>query len=358
MRGVVLLVCLCACKQFFGLDDPAGANDSGIHEDGPRADAQLCWSVPQVSLDFCLDSPLSGDVTVSSTQPVDIDGNGTGLECTPSTNPALCVIAAETITITATGVLQARGGKPLVLVGRTILMQGTLDVASHFGMPHGAGGDAGPCTPGSAATGRGGGAGGSFGTKGGNGGDQAGVGNSRAAAGQVIVGVQFRGGCPGSNGGGSLGHGSGGGAVALLAGSITLTPTATINASGAAGAAGDGGNGAGSGGMIVLQTSALTATAGSSIFANGGGGGGAGAPNQAGVNGSDPTGPTVGGQHGTGAGLDSGDGGDGYPAVEALRNGVNGAGDAAGGGGGGGGAGVIRVFGATLPPGGVSPPPS
>ena len=359
----MLLLCACACQQAFGLKDPTLGDGGLIDDDAPtaRSDARVCWDVAAVQLSFCLTTPPTDTFVISA--PTTID-TGTDARCASTTNPNVCVLAHDSITISVTGSLRGVGSRPLVLVARSITIQGSIDVASHRGVPNGVGAGAGvgPCNAGTAAQARGGGPGGSFGTKGGDGGNQDGGTGPGGKAGAVIVDSGFRGGCAGTVGGGALSPGAGGGAVALLGDTITLSGPATVNASGAGGNAGDnddGGSGGGSGGLFVLSTTSLTATPGSVLFANGGGGGGAGDNTSSGQHGTDPARATEGGLGGQGAGSDAGDGGDGFPAAVSLRNGINGGAALAGGGGGAGGAGIIRLIGTTVPAGVTfSPPPS
>ncbi|HEY5920574.1 MAG TPA: hypothetical protein VIV11_02840 [Kofleriaceae bacterium] len=355
----------------FGLDDPSladgGAGDTKV------LDAGLCWSVPEVAIAFCLAEPLTGSKTIQLSTMFDTDASDNGLlSCADTNSPALCVIAADTITIGASGTLAATGSRPLVMVAHTIVVDGTIDVASHAGdggrpAATGPGADATDCIAGETAIQSGGGHGGSFGTMGGNGGDQQGEVESGAKASPAQLVVSFRGGCPGGGGGGSgailpggtLLRGSGGGAIALLASTmIHLGSASVINASGAAAGAtdvGSGGSGAGSGGMIVFQTSSIAAQ-GSRIFANGGGGAGGGSETQAGQAGSESMIASEGGQGGQGA-IGAGRGGVGYPGL--VTEGSPGTSNMGGGGGGGGGAGVIRVYGgATLAGAIVSPSPN
>jgi hypothetical protein len=243
------------------------------------------------------------------------------------------------------------GARPLVILSLTTLDIGsTLDVASHNSQ-RGPGSDPADCTN-TAPTGTGGGgAGGTFGGKGGGGPNLAdGVPQS------VIVPTALRGGCPGGTGKdfdflAEVGHG--GGAVTLIAQSISVL--GSINASGERAGGNtvhNGGNGGGAGGMIVFDAPALTVGSSTHIYANGGGGGGGGASTIGpGFPGSDPASENSGGTGGGGGAGTGGDGGAGATLdgmgnmLDALdgRSGTSGGGD----GGGGGGFGVIQILHAT-----------
>jgi hypothetical protein len=268
-----------------------------------------------------------------------------------------CVVAGTSITIDPNRTLGATGTRPLVLLSTsTIVVDGTLDAASHIAtlQDRGPGANPSACVAGTAPTMRGGGYGGSLGTHGGNGGNPVG-----GTPGNQPPPTALHGGCPGvpgaGTGGGNGGHG--GGAVALIA-STMISVSGTINASGKSGSSTTednvGGGGGGSGGMIVFDTPMLVFATNTRVFANGGGGG-EGTGGNDGNDGTDPTGPAAGGAGGAG-GTSGGDGGNGGFSTQPGTMGIT-PGGGEGGGGGGGGAGVIRVF-RTTPPnlGLVSPP--
>jgi hypothetical protein len=290
-------------------------------------------------------------------------------DCEP-TNTALdaCVIAGTTITVPAT--VTGVGAKPLVLFAtESIMIDGTLDVASHRGLPRGAGSGTGACDAGTNPTGLGGGQGGSYGGTGGAGGDSDNASNRGLAGIAVTMWTGLRGGCDGARGGNNLPmggteHGAGGfggGAVALLAPAIAIA--GSINASGAAGLRSDdtpspagGAGGGGSGGTIVLDTGELVITG--RVFSQGGGGAGGGAcstDGSANAHGKDPTstGPGIGGIGNVDGGCVGGNGGVGSTggAGNGGSDGVSGG----AGGGGGGSAGVIKTSDPS-PPENVSPP--
>jgi hypothetical protein len=268
--------------------------------------------------------------------------------------PDACFIVAGSVTAPASPTpTVVTGQRPLVLVGGTLItIAAVLDVASHQGDPDPALSST-DCLPfpqspdGPKPTkGGGGGAGGSFTTQAGNGGPGDGGTRSGQAAKASAIPTHLRGGCAGQPGGGrgptEAGTGGGGRAIYLVSGgTIAITATGAINASGGGGSGSKsqtGGSGGGSGGMIVLYSPTLTVDPAAVLMANGGSGsGGADSPaGQVGANGHDPSllmpmTPAPGG----------GNGGDGYPAMTTL-NGRLGNSNGGGGGGGGGGAGYIR----------------
>jgi hypothetical protein len=329
-----------------GVDTPMGGGDA---PDGQVSDALSCYGAGLVN--DCFTMPLTGTVTIPSGT---LNTGSSGMCSTQFSTE--CVIAAGDITV-ASGTLNVIGPKPLVLIAATtIMVTGTIDVASHRGGNQGAASDLSGCNAGTGPGNNGGGAGGSFAAVGGDGG-----GANKGSAGGTIA-ATLRGGCPGQSAPNSPG-GHGGGAVYLIAnGSITVT--GGINASGASavggngttGGSGNGAGGGGSGGLIVFDSPTVTGT-GSQIFANGGAGG-EGASSGGGTNGNpgtdspNPTTAAIGGNNGTGSG---GDGGNG--SVTATLIGSTGATGTPSGGGGGGSAGVIKLFRAsTINGGSVSPP--
>jgi len=268
--------------------------------------------------------------------------------------PDACFIVAGTVTVPASPMpTVVTGQRPLVLVGSALVtIAAVLDVASHqVDLPPVFSSSDCPAFPQSPDNpkpnkGGGGGAGGTFTTQAGNGGPGDGGTKSGQASKASAVPTHLRGGCAGQPGGGrgpaEAGVGGGGLAVYLVSGgTIAITATGAINASGGGGSGSKsqtGGSGGGSGGMIVLYSPTLTVDPAAVLIANGGSGsGGADSPaGQVGTNGHDPSllmpmMPAPGG----------GNGGDGYPATTTL-NGKLGNGNGGGGGGGGGGAGYIR----------------
>ncbi len=337
------------------VDAPPGTPDAAI-------DAQLCYGVGFAMV--CPTVAVTSPLTVTANETIDTTTSSRCIAYTGTAPGGLCVIAGTSVSIPMGATLRGVGSKPLVILATgSLVVGGTIDVASRSGQPTGAGAQPAACSAGAAATGTQGGTGGTFGGLGGNGGGVTSTGPASAPTSAVTV---FRGGCRGGNGAGMMAGagGNGGGAVYLIA-STTITISGTINASGS-GAANAmvtaGGGGGGTGGMIGLDAPTVTAIAGASIFANGGGGGEGATPMKVGSAGADPTMPLVGAIGGTGGANHGGDGGAGAAgATIAGGNGTNGGvcdRGGASGGGGGGGAGVIRVFPAQPLAGSVSPPPS
>lgn len=318
-----------------------------------------CFTTPSntVSLSGAIDTGTSGLCSV--TAPVGWTGQ-----------PASCFVVAQTIDVSATTVT---GSKPLVLWATgNINVSGNIDVASHQGGGVGAGANLGcgtysdiPADSAGTSTGAaGGGAGGSFRSPGGNGGQGDSVASSGGATlGAVGIPTTLRGGCIGQKGGnGNPGGasnggdpGAGGGSLYLVAGgTITVSPTIVINASGAGGTRlvntnsgfRAGGGGGGSGGMIKLHASAFTVT-GALFMANGGGGSSGGDNNNAGTSGSDPS-TTTPGTAATGGPVNNagGAGGNGFASTALASTQASAGGDVGsnrGGGGGGGGGGHVEA---------------
>ena len=356
-------------------EDPrCGASADGGIEDAPDADmngtidATVCLG--KGNFNVCFNQPTAprslGDMVTFDTT--------TDSSCLPSQpagweasgQPPACFIIGTTVNVPNVSVI---GSRPLVLVAlNNLTVTGMLDVAAHS-TPAVKGGPGAPATAcvataeagdydaGNNKEAGGGGAGGSFfGLPGRNGG----AGDVNTAAGGVAASalttapVLLRPGCNGQNSGDGSGGtgtagvgGGGGGAVFLLAGgTLTITATGGINASGAGGRAGgarSGGGGGGSGGMIVLHANAFTATTGARLIANGGGGA-AGANQGGGTAGNDPgtTIPLVQAATVTGCGQGCGAGGAGAAQGAGAQLGGDGN-DQLGGGGGGGGLGYIRT---------------
>ncbi len=271
-------------------------------------------------------------------------GNGQG---------AACFIYATTITMAQD--TYVTGSRPLVLVGTTISITHTLDVAAHRGTNAGAGSASAVCpafptAPGANAAGGGGGAGGTFLSQGGNGGGGNGATLFGTAPPPLAVPSILRAGCDGQRGAAAGANqsgavGEGGGAVYLVA-SGALSISGAINASGSGGTGGNeltGGSGGGSGGMIVLHAATL-GVGGAEIMAAGGGGASGGDNNEVGLSGQDPDPSAISlpAQGGPGsAGAAGGNGYGGWPLSTAAGAGAS-APMNRGGGGGGGGGGYIR----------------
>jgi hypothetical protein len=375
MRATWLVIVLSACGSVTGKQDDqvdagpgdAGPGDARPGDASPVGDAATDACVGTGMVKLCLDALPRDPLVLDATRAFDTDRDSRCTSFTPA-NSAWCVIAATRIEVAAGATLSATGSRVLVLVAtEAARIDGTIDVASHqltgTSLVRGAGSQAMECGRGggaAAASGAGGGAGGSFATRGGRGGTGIIGGSSGGVAPLAAPATSLRGGCAGGQGGQFDVYpggepGAGGGAVYLLAPSITVSETGVINASGAGGFGAKidnhtGAGGGGSGGMIGLESSALRLAVGARIFANGGGGGegsGCGTPGRdsSGANGQDPSAPNVpalGGRNEP----DGGNGGggalgtaDGEPGADGTTTCTNG-----GGGGGGGGAGGTIVF--------------
>lgn len=330
----------------FQLSGGTGTTDATTEPDAPPdvpPDAPPptanCFGTSALAL-VCLESLPTGALTFAAAEVIDTT---TSPKCAAlrvgSSN--VCVIAADALTISAP--VTVTGMRPLVLLSLgAITISATLDVASHRGFPKGPGGDGSPCNAGINPTGGGGGQGGSFGSMGGDGGNSDGA-TDRGTRGTTTTPTTLRGGCIGADGAGSpTSQGHGGGAVLLIA--ETITVSGSINASGSPGAGAPagrhGGGGAGSGGMIVFD--APTITVSGPVYANGGGGGGGSSNATSGSTGSEP--PALGGATGGNRGGSGGAGGAGSLGAGAGGSGASGTNNNDGGGGGGGGAGVILQF--------------
>lgn len=304
----------------------------------------------------CFASPPAGARTLNAA----IDTDGAMCQTTLSGGAGMCVIAAQTITIT--GTVTVSGSKPLVLVATGAINVSTLDASSHTA-PAFVGAAANPTTgcAGIAPGTSGGGAGGTFAGRGGAGGGTNATGTAGGAAPMPAAPTALVGGCKGQDGNGSNAGvgGSGGGAMFLIAdGSITIGTALLAN--GAAGVNGttntSGAGGGGAGGYIGLDSPLITNNG--VIAANGGGGAEGSGAATAGAPGNEPVGAA-----GAAASTDlSGNGGNGGAgSVGATLTGSPGANGSAtgGGGGGGGGAGHIKRLRATTIGGaGTESPPA
>jgi len=377
----MLLLAGCGFQSSAATDAATTTDGEILAVDATGADAiaaqPACVSVSYQALNVCAcpAAALPESLTISTTASIDTEAGTSsppGLTCAEltSTSTAVCAIAAKTITLTAGTILSAHGAKPLVLLGHTIDIEGTIDVASHVNGQQGAGGDAFACAVVKRPMGNGGGPGGTFvDSSGGNGGSVDGSPTETGGSSAASFGINaLRGGCAGGPSSAitaAIG-GHGGGAVWLAVdtdGTLTLGSAAVINASGASGAGGAaiggsrGGFGGGSGGMILIKAPTVAFLV-SKLFADGGGGGGGAANENAGGAGGDPPSPGVGGTGGAGGVPtnnttgNTGAGGAGFPAPGTQRDGrssfvTNGTAGTNGAGGGGGGPGAIWIDAAT-----------
>ena len=355
--------------SFLCVGQPASGDDGGLTEqrDASLVDASMsaaCYGSSSFVRE-CFMSPPSSALELGTR---DINTDPSSSDCNmvvAGGNLDACVISGSSIHIASGRFVTAHGSRPLVLISTsTIVVDGTIDVASHQMGRIGPSANANPCPTGVSATtgdkGAGGGYGASFAGRGGTGGNGEGGGIGGIAP-TPAAPAATRGGCPGSNGadtGGS--RGSGGGAVHLIA-AVSITINGVINASGAGGGGAantSGAGGGGSGGMIGFDAPVITVAAPAKVFANGGGGGegggtGTGRPGEESIDGMAARG-------GAGGAKDGGDGGDGAQgaAPDGGRGQSNKIGQDGGGGGGGGAIGVIRKLGTLSNAGLISPPAS
>ncbi len=327
------------CRQVLGFEELGGidANGPDTSSDGPQGDGaveSLCFGTEAIRP--CFESVPTDDLLLNA-------GFDTDAACPKSATldgRPMCVLGARTISVQST--VRITGSLPVVLVATdslTVAIDATLDLSSSaVNNRQGAGSPGTACANSPAGGTFGGAAGGTFGARGGNGGSGSGE------AGGVAPGVQvvsFDGGCPG----GALVQsfaGRGGGAVYLLAPSITINGTILATGGGGRGGLmGSGGAGGGSGGSIAIEAGALVLGGQARLVATGGGGGSGSCSASPGVAGDDADSDVLAfGGPGPGNAGDGGDGG--FQLVQA------GAGDPGakqcGGGGGGGGAGTIQFF--------------
>lgn len=350
----------CASGQIYG-DNSGGLSgicvgDEPPPDGGTDGGNKTCYGAMNGLVRPCFRPAPTGDVMLTTA--INTTNDARCSRDVTDVPAGLCVIAGATITVPAGATIEVTGDKPLVLVATdSIRITGTLDAASHRSTTspdmHGqAGAGSDPtdgCAPGNLPGISGGGAGGSFIALGGTGGAGTGAGGQPGTARALAL----RGGCRGQDAQGTglmaLG-GRGGGAVYLIA--TTITIEGTINASGEGGhrgiSPGDSpGGGGGSGGLIGLDAMTIDNTNGT-VFANGGGGGEGSGNGASGNHGADPNSvaPAIGGTGGGG-----GNGGAGGAGGTGGGNATGGNGQSAagnGGGGGGGAAGVIKVYRGTL----------
>ena len=290
--------------------------------------------------------------------------------------PEVVIIPLQGLTLAATRTLRLIGTRPVIFAVRgDVSISGTINARGQ-GTTSGAGGNTSCGSAGrggnggdgsGGGSGGGGGGGGGFASAGAGGGtgDEAFDTNPRGGGGAALASTlaPLRGGCNGGKGGngdgtGPSGGGGGGGVQIAVSGTLTLTNSAVISASGGGGPAAthqeDGGAGGGSGGGVLFEAGVISIADNAWVTANGGGGSSGSSTSQltsqAGADGAAnnstraPRGPgnDGGGSGGEGAVNTStapGGGGNGVGTgfLGLLRG--------AGGGGGGGGVGFIRVRG-------------
>jgi hypothetical protein len=205
-----------------------GMGGSAIDAAISDASPSICWAIDDFIYGFqvkACPTTLVGSIDVITNVSIDTDAgtsNPPGLTCAPlgTGSSNVCALAANKITIEAGKTLAAHGTKPLALLGHSIDIEGTIDVASHIGGQRGPASNLTGCNPRVAATKSGGGAGGALDSVAGKGGDEGGTAGTGGAAGTSIAIVTLRGGCDGGRGGDGSGNGgpaglggAGGGAV-------------------------------------------------------------------------------------------------------------------------------------------------
>lgn len=261
---------------------------------------------------------------------------------TPAGGESTLLLAVDSLTVNSGQALIIEGARPVIFaVLGNVSISGTVR-ARNAGTPAecGNGGNGG------ATMGLGGGGGGGFGSAGAVGGIRTvGGGGTLGGINGVDTLLPLRGGCRGGNGSGTGGTGgAGGGAIQLSAtGSLTVTSSGVVSASGLGGAGATGtdasGGGGGSGGGVLLEALSVQLNSGSWLTANGGAGGGGedGANGGPGENGSENSATAA--QGGT-ANNNAGPGGRGATQTTTVQPGSP---TATNDGAGGGGAGMGRI---------------
>lgn len=345
--GMACSAGLCAAPGMTcGLDAPGPGRDGvGTDDGGPPCSKFLSAACvdetkPSLSLSGKLDDTACPALIEQSDQSV------------------VCLFSARTLTVDAGNLAYFVGSYPVAIAADTIVITGTLSVASKQPGIYdtvevvGAGAEKGCISSGSTQAQTGGGAGGSLATDGGNGGaGWAGQGDQVLHHGPIQV---LEGGCQGDSTASSVPGGHGGGAIWLFAAqSITVTGTIDAGGEGGTGGAslslgmypGTGGAGGGAGGMIGLESPAIMLASGAYVVANGGGGGGGGGSTPSGPGADGGTTKASGGKPGGMAGTSNGTGGHGGAGAFASSGQGGDSATTAGGGGGGGGDGAIYLIG-------------
>src|SRR5262249_55510294 len=172
---------------------------------GPNA---ICWQVDDpvfgLAASACT-TALEDLIDVTMNVSIDTDGgsNPLGLHwaALDTMSDPMCALAASSIRIAPRVTLSAHGTKALAILGHSIDIEGTIDVASHVRGSRGPAADPVGCSPGRVATLAGGGAGGRYGGAAGNGGEQGGATGTAGLQGTSISSAHLRGGCDGGRGG-------------------------------------------------------------------------------------------------------------------------------------------------------------
>ncbi len=358
----VLVLLAAGCDRVWQLDPLEPRHDAGADADldGPPdigIDARACFGSPQGLFQTCLTAPLDGPLFLSGI--FDTTNDSRCRQVVQSTGRPVCVIAAESVTVSTAVVV--RGARPLVLIaGDFIQIDAPVDGSSTAGRSGPGAKGLGECDTdgngGNSAMGGAGGSGGTFGYRGGAAQHGGGVFTTAHPASVPVALLDVRGGCVGYTAGISSNvvstaakGGAGGGAIYLIAGNrITVSASGKVNASGAGGQGGPirgGGGGGGGGGLFAFDAPKVTLDG--AVFARGGGGGSGGSDMTEGNRGSEPAaaaGSTTGGTTAT-PGSGSGPGWPGCGGPNGTTGGnTDGTAATAGGGGGGGACGYIFVY--------------
>jgi hypothetical protein len=386
MRVWLLVFCV-GCRALLGIDEAVPLADDAARDDGSvdTTDANPI-DVPAVTDDIAHVGPAdeyvgAGALEITTNWVFDT----TTLLSTPDLpagvslvtanqdggGPELAILRADGFSIASGKTLRVIGSRPLVVLARSITIDGVLDVGAIKDQPGAGGSLTGPGVGGAgtrAIQADGGGGGGSFGAAGAAGGSADCVidCNPNTVALGGLAGPIYNSGLGklqgGSGGGAAVAPamptscaagiaGAGGGAVQLYAiTSIVIAPTGSIDAGGGGGRGGVAcvvpanflaGNGGGSGGAIFLQSPIVFN--GGVIAANGGAGGSGGGNGGNGIDGEDARVATSTAQGGNAQGALSARGGNGGTGGQVPQNGNN-ASDRGNGGGGGGAVGQLVVF--------------
>lgn len=359
MRTILLLLCATGCAF-----DPRGA--APVADDVPPDPDAAPDAVPVEDihhLEAAEERLGDADLTIATAVTLDTgtlavtagpaDGITLAAIAQDGGGPELAVLRVRDLVIESGAVLRATGTRPLVILARSVRIEGTITVAAR-NRAAGAGG----ASPGE-GTGRGGdgtrtntfrdsgGGGGAFGDVGGAGGN---IISETDAAGGMPYGDAMLTTLAGGSGGGSASGGgctqdlpgAGGGALQIYAAvQIVIPAGGALDAGGGGGGRGrscwdqyTAGRGGGSGGAIYLQTPAIDLAG--TLAANGGGGGGGGAGSDAtgGADGTISALPAAGGESGgSDYGSPGGPGGAGATPASAGGNNADGWGNGGGGGG-------------------------
>jgi len=129
----------------------APGGDATMDASSSDANPGICWKLSDKVYKFDVSAcptALADMIDVTTDVAVDTDAgtsNPPGLTCAPlaSGSSNVCALAASTIKIEPGAILSAHGSKPLALIGHSIDIEGTIDVAGHVGAGVAAGGGAG-----------------------------------------------------------------------------------------------------------------------------------------------------------------------------------------------------------------------